>query len=136
MIAASIAAAAASSGFRVVNDNTKADSLKRSSSVEFEMENAEIVQQSLARDGKISIEKNGVRVTFSRDGRGRFKTCVDGHLPKDQLRDIGEQLSGMVIQQYVYARLSKELAEQGFITLQEEEMADRSIHMHVRRHEV
>jgi len=60
---------------------------------------------------------------------------VEGDLDKDQLRSVGEELSGLVIQQYVYRKLSQELAQSGFSTLAEEKAPDGSIRLHVRRYQ-
>ena len=89
----------------------------------------------MSPDEKIVVEREGVRVIFSRDARGQFRTCVEGNLSKDQLQTIGEDLSGRVIQQYVYRRLSQELSQNGFTTLSEDKAPDGAIRLHVRRHQ-
>jgi hypothetical protein len=99
------------------------------------MENSDVVADSLSPDQKVVVERNGVRVIFSRDARGHFRTCVEGDGDKDHLCQIGEDLSGRVIQQYVYRRLSLELGESGFSTLLEEKGPDGSIRLRVRRYE-
>ncbi len=134
VLASAVVAAAASAGFRRIQ---KQESGKRAASttVDLEMENAEVVADSMSPDEKIVVEREGVRVIFSRDARGRFRTCVEGELSKDQLRAVGEELSGLVIQQYVYRQLSQELARSGFSTLTEDKAADGSIRLHVRRHQ-
>ena len=116
VLVSSIVAAAAAAGFKVVKDVKEKAS---SQSVELDMENAQVVAESLAHDDRIVVERQGVRVTFSRDARGRFTTCVEGDLSKDQLKTIGEDLSGRVIQQYVYRRMSEELGANGFVTMEE-----------------
>ena len=74
-------------------------------------------------------------MTFARDARGAFKTCVEGDLAEDELKKIGEDLSGRVIQQYVYRRLSQALGQNGFSTVSEEKAADGAIHLRVRRYQ-
>ncbi len=132
VLASAVVAAAAATGFRVVREPKAAAAAKRES-VELTLENADVVAESMSPDEKIVVERQDVRVTFSRDARGRFRTCVEGGLSKDRLRAVGEEISGLVIQQYVYRRLSQELGRTGFSTLSEEKSADGSIHLRVRR---
>lgn len=131
VVVSAVMAAATAAGFKRVKEESKKKARKES--VELTMENAEIVAEGMSPDERIVVEREGVRVTFSRDARGRFRTCVDGELPKERLRAIGEELSGAVIQQYVYRRLSQELGRNGFTTLAEEKAPDGAIRVRVRR---
>lgn len=132
MLAAAVTSAAASAGFRVMKEEKKSW-LKKKTTTELTMENLDVVADTLSHNSKIVVEKDGVTVIFTRDGRGHFKTCVEGHLSKEELTKIGEELAGKVVQNYVYRRLSTELENQGFITLDEERGPDDSIQLHVRR---
>lgn len=134
VLASAVVAAAAAAGFRVVKEK---EVLKKAPvrSVELSMENAEVIADSLSPDQEIVVEREGVRVRFSRSARGGFRTCVEGDLDKERLREIGEELSGQVIQQYVYRRLSQELGQSGFTRVEEERTPDGSIRLHVRRYE-
>src|SRR5688572_22836868 len=134
VLASAVVAAAVSAGFRVRQaEPVKLKTAARKNSVDLTMENADVVADALSPDQKIVVEKDGVQVTFSRDARGSFRTCVEGDLSKDELHRIGEDLSGRVIQQYVYRRLSQELGQNGFSTVSEEKAADGAIRLHVRR---
>jgi hypothetical protein len=136
ILASAVVAAAASAGFRVVrNDRPPLKKAAAKNSVELAMENADVVADSLSPDQKVVVERNGVVVSFSRDARGSFRTCVEGDLSKEELQKIGEELSGRVIQQYVYRRLSQELGQNGFSTVAEEKAPDGAIRLHVRRYE-
>lgn len=132
VLAASVVAAAASCGFKVVKDAKKIVAKQK---VDLQMENSEVVAESLSLDDKIVVERQGVRVTFSRDVRGQFSTCVEGAASKDELKAIGEDISGRVIQQYMYRRLSEELKNQGFDMLSQEQGTDEAIRLHVRRYQ-
>ena len=134
VLASAVVAAAAAAGFLVVKEKEvrKKAPLR---SVELSMENAEVIADSLSPDQEIVVEREGVRVRFARDARGGFRTCVEGDLDKERLRAIGEELSGQVIQQYVYRRLSQELGQSGFTKVEEERTPDGSIRLHVRRYE-
>ncbi|MFC1705893.1 DUF1257 domain-containing protein [Planctomycetota bacterium] len=126
-----VAAAAANAGFRVSKEPGR---ITIRNTVELEMEHGDAVTETLGHEDEISVERKGVRVTFSRSARGEFKICVDGEPPKDELRRTGEDLAGRVIQQYVYRRLLGELEHNGFQTVSEEQGVDDSIHLHVRRY--
>jgi hypothetical protein len=136
VMTASIVAAATAAGFTLVKQpklNEKTVAKRRR--VMLELENAQAVEESLRADDQLVVERQGVRVTFSRNARGRFSTCVEGTLPDEELKAIGEDLSGRVIQQYVYRRLASELAGNGFQTVSEEVGSDQEIRLHVRRYE-
>lgn len=136
ILASAVVAAAASAGFRVVrNGQPQVKKAAAKNSVDLTMENADVVADSLSPDQKVVVERNGVVVSFSRDARGSFRTCVEGDLSKEELQKIGEELSGRVIQQYVYRRLSQELGQNGFSTVSEEKAPDGAIRLHVRRYE-
>jgi hypothetical protein len=135
VLAAAVVSAAASAGFRVRKQEQPKLKKKAAHSVNLDMENADVVADSLSPDQKIVVERDGVTVTFSRDARGKFKTCVEGDLADAELQKIGEDLSGRVIQQYVYRRLSQELGQSGFSTVSEEKAADGAIRLHVRRYQ-
>src|SRR5690606_40559621 len=124
--------ASASAGFRVVRE-AQTDNTSSVNTEDITMENMEVVGESLTHDNQVTVERDGVRVTFSRDARGYFKTCVEGERSKAELKQIGEELAGLVIQNYVHRRLAQELENQGFLTMNEEQTADNSIHMHERR---
>jgi hypothetical protein len=132
MFAAAITTAAASAGFRIVRENATA-SAPAGQSLDITMENMEVVAESLSNDKEITVEREGIRVTFSRDARGFFKTCVTGDRSKAELKQIGEELAGHVIQNYVHRRLAEELQSRGFVTVNQDQTADKSIHMHVQR---
>lgn len=136
MIASAVVAAAAASGYKIVKGAEEEPVHKAvRERVEIEHENAQVVEDALSRDDRIVVEREGIRVTFSRDARGRFQTCVEGELPKDELRKVGEELSGRVIQQYMYRRLAAELNQNGFNVLAEDKGPDGSIRLQVRRYQ-
>ncbi|MCX7020147.1 MAG: hypothetical protein NTY46_14400 [Candidatus Sumerlaeota bacterium] len=132
MIAASVTAAAVSAGFHVMKVVKKQ---KKTESIDLTMDNMDVVAESLAHDDKITVAREGVEVTFSRDAQGHFKTCVEGNLARDELKKIGEDLAGRVIQSYIHKRLSQELQNHGFVTLEEDKGPEDTIRLTVRRYE-
>jgi hypothetical protein len=74
-----------------------------------------------------------VTVTFSRNSRGKAALCVAGcGQTEEELRALGEELSGCVVQHYVYQRLMDEMHQRGFTVVEQETDANRAIRIKVR----
>lgn len=134
---AAVAAAATSLGYSVVE---AAGSDRRNKAgqptVQLEIANSEVVTGTLGREQQISVHRDGVTVTFSRDARGRAALCVTGPGRSDpQLRALGEELSRAVVQSYVYQRIKDEMKRREFVVVEEETNDDRSIRLKVRHWE-
>jgi len=137
---AAVVAAAASFGYQVASEVnaqvSSATAQNKSNSVRLEIERSEVVTSQLGRDQHITVTRNGVTVTFSRDARGKASLCVTGTgQGKEELRALGEELSQCVVQQYVYQRLMDEMRARGFNVVEEEMNEDRSIRLKVRHWE-
>jgi hypothetical protein len=138
---AAVVAAATSLGYQVASEvsaEAKAASVapKNSSKVELEIENSEVVTNQLGREQQISVTRDGVTITFSRDARGKASLCVTGEgRSKDELHAMGEELSQSVVQHYVYQKLMDEMRSRGFNVVEEETNQDRSIRLKVRHWE-
>ncbi len=80
------------------------------------------------------IERQGVVVTIQ---QGCARAVQDRSqritAPKAQLKAIGAELSQRIVQNYVYRRMTEELAAQGFVTVEEQQGADASIKIRVKR---
>lgn len=137
---AAVVAAATSLGYEVVSETAKHSrtivTKELATSVQLEIEQSELVTNQLARDQHISVTRNGVTVTFSRDVRGRASLCVTGgEQSKEALRALGEELSQCVVQQYVYRKLMDEMRTRGFVVVEEETDENRAIRLKVRHWE-
>lgn len=137
---AAVVAAATSLGWQVASEvhaNRNGEVTPKSgNSVQLEIDRSEVVTDQLGRDQKISVTRNGVTITFSRDVRGRASLCVTGDAyEKEMLRALGEELSQAVVQQYVYKKLLDEMQTRGFNVVEEEVNEDRSIRLKVRQWE-
>lgn len=133
-----VTAAAASLGYQVVSEAARdvQTSAKASGLVELDIERSEVVTGQLGRDQRISVTREGVTVTFSRNARGKATLCVSGQGHTDEaLRALGEELSRAVVQQYVYQKLVDEIRARGFVIAQQDTTDDRSIHLTVRQWE-
>lgn len=135
---AAVVAAATSLGYQVVseakNKTTVAAPVDTDTGrVNLDIANSELVTGQLGRDQRISVTRDGVTVTFSRDARGRAALCVTGTGQSDEeLRRLGEELSGCVVQRYVYQRLMEEMQRKGFTVVEEETDSNRAIRLKVR----
>src|SRR5688500_16008048 len=136
LIAAGVSAAA-SLGYEVVAAR-KSHPIEGHQPLEVKLEvpQSEIVTEQLGRDQRMSVTREGVTVTFSPDARGKAEACVTGDgYSKEQLRALGEELSGRVVQQYVYQRLMSEIRARQFVVVEEETDSNRSIRLKVRHWE-
>jgi len=137
---AAVVAAAGSLGYQIASEAgggiLNAEEVKQNTTVQLEIEKSEVVTNSLGRDQRIAVSRDGVTVVFSRDARGKATLCVTGDaFTKDQLRALGEELSQGVVQQYVYQKLMDEMRSRGFVLVEEEQNEDRSIHLKIRHWE-
>ncbi|MEK0446608.1 MAG: hypothetical protein RLZZ399_1929 [Verrucomicrobiota bacterium] len=158
---ATVVAAAASLGYRVVEPNLSANAhsgfaasaqssanSERSSSsnpapgatiqkaVALDMPQCDIVTESLARDQKLSVTKDGVTVTFSRDARGKAGLCVVGAgMSEETLRAAGRELSERVVQKHVHQRILEEMQSRGYTVFEEVDEQNQAIRLRVRHWE-
>ena len=136
---AAVVAAAASLGYQVaaeMHSQAPVETRATTGSVQLEIAQSEVVTSQLGRDQRISVTREGVTVTFSRDARGRAALCVTGNGQSNEaLRALGEELSQSVVQHYVYQKLMDEMRTRGFNVVEEEVNEDRSIRLKVRHWE-
>jgi hypothetical protein len=134
-----VVAAAASLGYQVASEAAKHGHPGKAAAagpVNLEIERSEVVTQQLGRDQRMTVARDGVTVTFSRDARGKAALCVTGQgQAEETLRKLGEELSQAVVQQYVYKKLTDEMRARGFVVAEEEINEDRSIRLKVRHWE-
>ena len=136
-ISAAVAAAATSLGYQVATHQEQDFGLRESGtterSIQLAIDQSELVTDRLDRARKITVERDGVTVTFSRDARGKAGLCVTGTGHTDaELRALGEELSQRVVQHYVYQRLKEEIRAREFVILEDEVDENNAIHMKVR----
>lgn len=135
---AAVVAAATSLGYVAVaetaNDRTTVALDTACRRVELEMPQSEIVTAQLQRDQQMTVRKDGISITFARDARGKVSLCVEGagH-SQAALEAAGQEMSGRVIQQYVYQRLRDEMRRRDFLVVEEETSGDNAIRLKVRR---
>jgi hypothetical protein len=136
---AAVSAAATSLGYAVAQETASRSGSAESEvrRVELEIPRSEIVTDTMRRDQRLSVCRDGVTMTFSRDARGRASLCVTGAGKSEQeLRALGEALAQRVVQEYVYQRILNEIRSRGFVIAEETIGADRCIRLKVRHWEV
>lgn len=134
---AAVVAAATSLGYQVVAETNQTSPAtvapKAAGKVSLEIPQSELVTNQLARDQRMAVTREGVTVIFARDARGKASLCVTGTGQSDaELRALGEELSGRVVQQYVYQKLMGEMQARGFVVVEEEAAANQAIRLKVR----
>jgi hypothetical protein len=135
---AAVVAAAASLGYTVVEEGKLQDAIELSTEkrIHVEIGQSELVTDTLGRDRKLTVTRDGVSITFSRDARGKASLCVTGAGQSEaELRQLGEALAQRVVQHYVHQRIMKEMSDRGFLVVEEETTQDQSIRIKVRHWE-
>ncbi|HYE62367.1 MAG TPA: DUF1257 domain-containing protein [Phycisphaerales bacterium] len=130
-IASAVFGAASAMGFSVAASSVPV-SADPDQSVTTEVANSQVLAELMARGEKISIQRHGTTIEVGVDARGRCTVCASGKgLSKSQLRAIGEEVSGRIVQQFAYHKLMTELKARGFKVQSEEVSGDHSIHVRV-----
>lgn len=132
-ITAAVTAAVGTLGFSAVQDAAARGSSDIANREEIEIEDSEILADTAGTAQQITVERDGLRATFSRDARGVLRLCMEGSgHSKNELRKLGETLLGRVTQQYAYHRIVSELKDRN-MTIVDEEMTDTdSVKIRVR----
>lgn len=134
---AAVVAAASSLGYQMATAEEEAPRIRNTPkgerSIQLSIDQSELVTDRLDRSRQISVTREGVVVTFSRDARGKAALCVSGTgYTDEELRAQGEELSQRVVQQYVYQRLKEEMQTRKFVVVEEIVEDNHAIRMKVR----
>lgn len=134
MISSAIFGAASAMGFVVASGtNQEQRRVATDNRVESEVPHSEVVADSLPKGEKLRIQREGVIVEFGLDERGRCTVCVTGPKhTKAELRRIGDEVAGRVVQQFAYHKLMTELKSKGYNIVNESVQKDASIQLRVR----
>jgi hypothetical protein len=132
---AAVVAAASSLGYEIASNKLQPGEAKteQEQRVNLEIAQSELVTDQLGRDQKITVTRDGVSITFSRDERGKASLCVVGNGQDEAaLRALGEELAGRVVQRYVYQKLLAEMQARQFVVVEEEVGENHAIRLKVR----
>ncbi|MBK7404269.1 MAG: DUF1257 domain-containing protein [Phycisphaerales bacterium] len=132
-ISAAVLGAAGAMGFAAVGAEERLPGPTGRRRVETDVPNSEVVSETLARGEKIRFTRDGVSIEFGVDGRGKCTVCATGEGYTDaQLRRIGEEVAGRIVQQFTYHKLVSELKQRGYSIAEESVEGDQSIQLRVR----
>jgi hypothetical protein len=132
-ISAAVFGAAAAMGFSVAGP-IDASQHEKAKTVETEIEDSEVIAEELAPGTRIALEKDGVHIEFGQDERGACTVCVTGlNRTAHELKRIGEDVVGRVVQQFAYHKLMTELKQRNYSIVDEQIMQDESIQVRVRQ---
>lgn len=133
VISAAIVGAAASMGLAVRGPEIQEGEQPQQRGVETEVENSEVVAEDLAPGQKIVVCRGDLVITFAPDQRGRCTACVVGERRSEaELRRIGEEVAGRVVQQFAYNKLLSELKRRNYSVVDEQVLSDESVRLRVR----
>jgi hypothetical protein len=132
VISTAILGAVASMGF-TVEIRPPHERKSKKHQVEAEIENSSVVADELRRGEQIVVRKGDVEIVFGQDARGACTVCVSGEKHSErELRKIGEEVAGRVVQQFAYHKLMTELKKRNYAVVEEQVLADDSVHIRVR----
>jgi hypothetical protein len=132
-IATAVLGAAGALGFSALTPQDPVPSAPGRRRVETEVPESEVVSETLARGEKIRFQRDGVLIEFGVDERGQCTVCASGEGHTDaQLRRIGSEVAGRVVQQFTYHKLVTELKNRGYSIAEETVEGDQSIQLRVR----
>lgn len=127
-------------GFAAINNEMQVQQelgvITELNKVELKLSNSEEVGQSVGRDQSLEFERDGLKVKFTRDVRGRLTVCVEGDLPKAELEELGYEYAGKVIQQFAYDRIIASMGQKSGVSLVEQSVdEDETIRIKLRSYE-
>jgi hypothetical protein len=137
-LSSAVLSAAAQLGFSVVDETRQSltrqrEESQRANTLELEVPHSEVVTGTLGRDQRIQLIREGCTAVFQRDARGRASFCITGAgRTEEELRQVGEELGGRMVQQYVLQKLRTELAERGMNLVEESVDENQAIRLTVR----
>ena len=137
LITAAVAGAASAMGLMVtesVKETVKENQSDVEQSVEVELDDSEVLAESMTTDQEIVLTKGTIELRVKRDQRGRCSVCAKGTGHSEvELKQIAEEFTQKLTQCFVYDKVMRELKSKDFQVVNEEVSEDESIRIHVRR---
>jgi hypothetical protein len=131
VLASAILGAATSMGFTLRTEMLHEEK-PRKHKVETDVPNSEVVADAMGRGEKIVVQRDDVTVEIGQDERGACTVCVTGDQSDRALRKIGEEVAGRIVQQFAYHKLMSELKKRNCTVVDEQVLADESVHVRIR----
>jgi hypothetical protein len=144
VISAAAAGAAAALGLAVASEVGERTTTRTSSrvtakvagamSVEIELDNSEVLAESVATDQQIVLMKGDIRIRVYRDERGMVRVSAEGLAhTRQELQDLCQQVVDKMTQIFVYNKVMTELKQKGFTVVEDQVSDDESVRISVRR---
>ena len=104
--------------------------------VEVELTDSEAITENFVTNEEIVLTKGTVELGVQRDEHGRCVVCASGRGHTDaELKVMAEEFSQRLTQTFMYNRVMSEVKARGFQVMNEEQMEDETVRIHVRRWE-
>jgi hypothetical protein len=137
-ITAAAASAAAALGLSVKDAAKDLSQTKTavSSKAEIEIAESNALAESVAANQELVLTKGTIQIKVCRNQRGRISVCAEGTGHSDsELKAAAEEFGQKLAQSFVYNKVMSELRTKGFQVVNEEQLEDESVSIHVRRWE-
>jgi len=109
---------------------------EQETSVEVELNADDELARSLVSEEEIVVTKGAVTLRVRRDERGRCTVCASGPGHTDaELEAMATEFSHKLTQCFIYNRIMSEVKTRGFQVVNEEQMQDETVRIHLRRWE-
>lgn len=107
----------------------------RTFQLKIETEVTEAVAEDLRRDQSVTFSRDDIVLTFARDLRGQFFIQVTGpeNQSRRQLEGLAREFLGVVVQQYAYNKMAREMERRGANVVGEEVTEEGDIVLKLRR---
>ncbi len=130
LVAAAAAAALSEYGYR----ETESAPLAETTCVEVALEKNAELAAAVGRGESKTFVNGDMTVALRRDGRGNLSLRIDGKgKSARELEALGREMVGRIVQQYAYQRITAEMGNKGYGTVNEEKAADGTIRLTLRR---
>ena len=132
VLATALTASLASLGYHVSQEaETRQKEAQAQAKVELELKQTHKFEEGLGEDEELSVEKDGLTLTFKKSADGRLRVCAAGALDEERLRAAGAEAMNKFLQVYVHQKVTAELAKRGF-KVEEETLDDGTIRLKAR----
>lgn len=115
VVSAAVVSAVGAMGYTAISegvDQARKLQAETQNCVDIDIDNSEVMAESMTREEQMVFNKGDVSVTFKKDVRGKLKISVIGAgKSKQELSEIGSEIAGKVSQQFIYNKVVSELQE-------------------------
>jgi len=139
-ITAAVGSAAAAMGLAIkesMKDSTRAQTkVQNKNMIEVELQDSQALADTVAAGQEIVLTKGTLSLRVHRNKQGRCVICAEGaNHTEEELRATANTFSEKISQCFVYNKVMSELRTKGFQVVNEEQMEDETVRIHVRRWE-